>query len=94
MEVKMHELQHVLDFVAAHFALLEPITGGQGAFARPAKRALAQEPLRFEVSAHARIGRTLRPDGGERHAQIVVVQLGGPARMRAVLRGQRVHRLG
>jgi hypothetical protein len=29
MEVKMHELQYMLDFVAAHLALFEPIAGGQ-----------------------------------------------------------------
>src|SRR6202046_2858983 len=93
MEVKMHELKNMLDFVAADLALFESITGGQGALAHPAQWALTQQPVRFQISAHARIGRTLRAGGSEHHAQVVVVQLGGPARMLAVLRGQRLHRL-
>jgi hypothetical protein len=31
---------------------------------------------------------------GEHHAHVVVVQRGGPAGVLAVLRGQRLHRLG
>src|ERR1700722_9422764 len=93
MEVKMHELKNMLDFVAADLALFESITGGQGALAHPAQWALTQQPVRFQISAHARIGRTLRAGGSEHHAQVVVVQLGGPARMLSVLRGQNLYRL-
>jgi hypothetical protein len=77
MEVKMDELQNMLDFVAAHFALFEPIAGGQGALARSTLRALTQQSVRFQISAHARIRRTFHAGGGEGHPQIVVVQLGG-----------------
>src|SRR5450631_84370 len=94
MEVKMDELQYVLDFVAAHFALFEPIAGGQGAVARPAQRALTQQSLRSQIPAYARIRRALHAGGGERHAQVVVVQLRGPTRVLAVWRGQRLHGLG
>jgi len=31
----MHELQHVLDFLATHLALFEPIAGGHGALGSP-----------------------------------------------------------
>ena len=33
MEVQVQQLQDVLDLVAAHLALLEPIAGGDGAVA-------------------------------------------------------------
>ena len=36
MEVQMHQLQHVLDFMAAHFALLELVAGSDGTVAADA----------------------------------------------------------
>jgi len=73
MEVKMHQLQYVLDFVAANFALFESITSGK-APRSPGVAGAEQQPLRFEVSPHARIGRHFVP-GRRASRQVVVVQL-------------------
>lgn len=90
----MHQRQHVLDLVAAHLALLEPVAGGDGGLGATPRRAPARESLGFKIPPHARIRRRFHTGGGKPHAQVVVVQLGGPARVLAVLRGQCLHGLG
>jgi hypothetical protein len=88
------ELQHVLDLVAAHLALLEPIAGGNRRLRVTPRRAAAHVSLGFQMPAHARIRGARHARGAKRHAQVVVVKLGAPARVFVVLRAQRLHGLG
>lgn len=75
MEVEVQQLQDVLDFVAAHFALFESITRGERAVAGAPWGTLAQQAVGFEIAAYARVRGTrgVAARGSERHAQIVVV---------------------
>ena len=59
------------------------------------RRSPAQQSLGFEVSPHARIRRTLAvPAAPSVTRKLSCMQLGGPARVLAVLRGQCLHGLG
>src|ERR1700692_4466131 len=93
MEVEVKKLQYVFDFVAAYFTLFQPIASSDGAITAALRRTPAQQPLGFEVSSHARVRGALQAGGGERDAQVVVVQLRRPSRVLAVLRGQRLNGL-
>src|SRR5271163_1217792 len=94
MEVEVEQLQDVLDLVAAHFALLEPIARGDGAVTAALGRPPAHQSLRLEVASYARVRRTRQARGAQRDPQVVVVQLRSPAWVIAVLRGQCRNRLG
>ena len=93
VEVEMQQLQDVFDFVAAYFTLLESIAGGDGSVTAALRRTPAHQSLRIEGASDAGVRRTREARGVQRYPQIVVVQLRGPARVMAVLRGQRRHRL-
>jgi hypothetical protein len=90
----MQQLQNVLDFVAAHLALLESVARGDRPVGDALRWPAPRETMGFEVTAHARVGRALHAGGTERYAQVVVVKLGGPAGVGVVLLGQRFDRLG
>ena len=77
MEVEVQELQDVFDFVAAHFALFETIAGGDRAVGQALRWAPSQQPLCLQIPPHAGVRGALRAGGGERHPQIVVMQLCG-----------------
>lgn len=57
MEVQVQQLQHVLDFIAAHFARFQALACGDGALALASCGALPPQTQSFEVTAHARIRR-------------------------------------
>src|SRR5437879_1922261 len=56
MEVQMQQLQNMFDFVAAHFALLEAIAGGERAVGGAFRRALTPQSLSFQIAPYTRIG--------------------------------------
>src|SRR5208283_1998401 len=60
MEVEMEQLQDMLDLVAAHLALLEPIAGGDRAVGGALRRPPTQQSLGFQIPPYARIRRALR----------------------------------
>jgi hypothetical protein len=90
----VEQLQDVFDFVAAHLALFKPVARGNGAITAALGRPLAPKSLRFEIASYARVRRTHEARGAQRDPQVVVVQLRGPPRVIAVLRGQCRDRLG
>jgi hypothetical protein len=73
VEVQMHELQHVLDLIAAHLALLEPVAGVKCCLGVAPRDASAHEPLGFQIPAYTRIRGALHARSAKRHAQVVVV---------------------
>src|SRR5210317_690824 len=84
----------MLDLVAAHLTLLEPVACGDGPLGATPRCAAAHESLGFQIAPDTRIRRTLHPRGVERHPQVVVVELSRPARVLAILRGQGLHGFG
>jgi len=84
MEIEMPEGTDMVDLETAHFQAFEPVAGQQRALARAFRAGLAEQASRLEVTAHGGIGRQGRI-AGEGGAQVVVMQLHGPAGMLAVL---------
>ena len=87
VEVKMPERSDVLDLVAAYFQVFEAVTRGQRTVGGTPQGALARHAARLEEAPQRRVGR--QRAARQCDPQVVVVELGGPARMLAVLRDQR-----
>src|SRR5260370_13147903 len=97
MTVPMQTTAHVLGFIAAHFAIIEPRLGALGALCPPRRQAPPLlEAMCFEKAAQRRRRwqwSQLGPVVAERD-QIVVMELEGPALVCCVLRQQGLaHRL-
>ena len=90
VEVQVPQRRDMIELEAAHLAVLEPVAREHRARARALGRRLAEHPLGLEVAAYRRVGRHAQPSAGECCAQIVHVQLRGPARVLAVLLHQGV----
>lgn len=90
VEVQVPQRRDMIELEAAHLAVLEPVAREHRARARALGCRLAEHPLGLEVAAYRRVGRHAQPSAGECCAQIVHVQLRGPARVLAVLLHQGV----
>lgn len=95
MEVEMHKLQDVLDLVASDLTFHEPRAGAGDDGIAVSRRALARQALRLQGAPDTGVGRTRhdRIEGGQEHAQVVVMQLRRPPGMRRILRAQGLLRL-
>ena len=88
MEIEMPERIDMIDLEAAYLEALETVPCEQRAVAGAFRAGLAEHALRLEVTAHGGVGRQRFVTSRQGYAQVVEMQLHGPAGMLAVLGDQ------
>ena len=89
VEVQVPERGHVVDLVATHLACLAASRSSDGPIRARARGWLAHQTLRLQIPAHRGVGRQRVRAILGRDAQVVVMQLHGPAGVLTVLLDQR-----